>query len=100
MAKENLTGARRFQMIRIISLILFAICFLCTVDLGINYANALLVEDHDGIVVTGILSRLIYGDHGWSLPKFFHTFNNMLLVTSIMVVENIILQCIAIAKKQ
>jgi hypothetical protein len=83
---------------KIISLISLAISFLCTVDLGINYANALLVEYHDGIVLTGILSKIIYGDSHWSLPEFFQSFNNMIIITTIITIENIMLWCVSIAK--
>lgn len=93
-----LFGGRLLKLGKIVSLIAFAITFLCTVDLGINYANAILVDYHDGIVLTGILSRFIYGDRGWSLPVFFESFNNMLMITVILVIENIILWCISIAK--
>ena len=91
-------GGRMFKIIKIVSLISLAICILCTGDLGINYANALLVEYHDGIVLTGVLSRLIYGDRGWSLPAFFQTFSNMLIVTVVIAIENIALRCFSIIK--
>ena len=91
-------GGRMFKIIKIVSLISLAICILCTVDLGLNYANALLVDYHDGIILTGVLSRLIYGDRGWSLPAFFHAFSNMLTVTVFIVIENIVLCCFSIIK--
>lgn len=87
-----------FKIIKVVSLISLAICIMCTVDLGLNYANALLVNYHDGIVLTGVLSRLIYGDRGWSLPAFFQAFSNMLTVTVVIVIENIVLCCFSIIK--
>lgn len=96
--KIGIKGGRLLEIAKIISLVMLAISILFTVDLGINYGNALLVEYHDGIVLTGFLSRVIYGDRGWSLPSFFQSFNNMLIITTILVIENIILRCISIAK--
>ena len=98
--KLDIIGGKLLKLIKIISLVALAISFLCTVDLGINYANALLVEYHDGIVLTGILSKIIYGDSHWSLPAFFQSFNSMLIVTTIITIENIMLWCVSIAKNK
>ena len=96
--KIGVKGKRLLEITKIVSLVILAISILFTVDLGINYGNALLVEYHDGIVRTGFLSRIIYGDRGWSLHSFFQSFNNMLIISTLLVIENIILRCISIAK--
>lgn len=98
MDQKKITRRCAFQIIEIVSLILLAICILCTVDLGLNYANALLVDYHDGIVLTGVLSRFIYGDRGWSLPAFLQAFSNILIITVIIAIENIALHCFSIIK--
>ncbi len=98
--KLGIKGGRLLEIAKIVSLVVLAIGILFTVDLGINYGNALLTDDHDGIVLTGILGRLIYGDTGWSLPAFFQSFNNMLIATTIFAIENIVLWCISIAKSK
>lgn len=91
-------GGRVLELVKILSLIILAVGILFTVDLGINYGNAMLTEYHDGIVLTGVLSGIIYGDNGWSLPGFFQAFHNMLIFTAIIAIENIVLWCISIAK--
>lgn len=96
--KPDIHESRLLKPAKIISLAALAVSFLCTVDLGVNYANALLVDYHDGIVLTGVLGRFLYGDRGWSLPAFYQSFHHMLVATAILTVENIILQCVSIAK--
>lgn len=88
---------RLFRRARIISLLLLAASFVFAVDLGLNYANALLTQHHDGIVLTGIFGAVLYGDGIWTLPAFFHAFESALVVTAIMALENIALWCVSIA---
>ncbi|MCM1063477.1 MAG: helix-turn-helix domain-containing protein [Eubacterium sp.] len=98
--KPDFKRSRLLKPAKIISLAALAVSLLCTVDLGINYANALLVDYHDGIVLTGVLGRFLYGDRGWSLPAFFQSFHRMLVITAVLAVENIVLQCVSIAKSE
>jgi len=98
--KLGIKGGRLLEITKMVSLSVLAVGILFTVDLGVNYGNALLTEYHDGIVLTGILSRIIYGDRGWSLHAFFQSFNNMLIVTAILIIENIVLWCISISKSK
>ena len=77
--------------IRIISLVLLAICVIITVDLGYNFFASLIPELNDGIAIRGILSPLIFGDRNWSKVNFFYSFSISLCITVGVFLENLIL---------
>ncbi|MDF2609673.1 MAG: hypothetical protein K0R92_1147 [Lachnospiraceae bacterium] len=56
--------------IRIIALMAFAISLIIFMDLTNNYFNATFTELHDGIIMSGVFGRLIYGDSNWTLSIF------------------------------
>ena len=94
---------RQFQTVRAISLAALAASVLCAADLGLNYAyasmNVLLPGQYDGsLAITGLLGRFAFGDHGWTLPRFFQRFLRMVRVTAAIGVENLALACISAAK--
>lgn len=79
--------------IRIIALISFAISSIVFMDLTYNYFNATFTELHDGIVISGVFGRLIYGDSNWTLSAFFGGFITSLRIMVILGLINIVLAC-------
>ena len=87
------------KKLRVISLILLAICILCSIDLGINFFGSTTTEA-DVLVKSGLLSMVIWGDGGFSLGSFFYAFKLSLYVLASVLVWNIVLAAISIANQQ
>lgn len=79
--------------IRIIALMSFAISSIVFMDLTYNYFNATFTELHDGIIISGVFGRLIYGDSNWTLSAFFSGFITSLRIMIILGIINIVLAC-------
>ena len=71
----------------IVTLILFIISLIVFLDLTYNYYNATTIKQHDGIIISGILGRVFYGDSGWTLEKFY---NGSILSFRVMIVMGIV----------
>lgn len=96
-------GGRQLRIVRAVSLAALAVSVLCAVDLGFNYANAvmnlLLPGQYDGsLTIAGVLGRFAFGGSGWSLPRFFQRFCHMVMAAAAIGTENIVLACISAAK--
>lgn len=61
---------KTWKKIRLILNILFLILVFCCIDLGRNYAAALVPSINDGITCRSIIFHMIYGDRNWSLESF------------------------------
>lgn len=88
------------KKVRIISLIALAIGIIITTDLGLNYFNSTFIEQHDGIVCSGLFARLFFGDNNWTIFGFYQAFSYSVIVTTLILFENIVLSIIAIATKR
>ena len=55
------------KIIKRITFLLFILSIIVFLDLAHNYFNATFTELHDGIMLTGFFSKIIYGDNSWSL---------------------------------
>ena len=86
---------------RIISLVIFAVSAIISVDLLINLLGNLIPEINDGLGIHSILlpAGLFFGDSLWSLEKFYSTFVSSSLVTLALLVENVVLAIVDISKK-
>ena len=54
------------KIIKRITFLLFILSVIVFLDLAHNYFNATFTELHDGIMLTGFFSKIIYGDNSWS----------------------------------
>ena len=86
--------------IRIIALMSLAISSIVFMDLTYNYFNATFTELHDGIVISGVFGRLIYGDSNWTLTAFFNGFITSLRIMVIIGAINIVLACKSLSIKK
>ncbi|MBQ7917175.1 MAG: helix-turn-helix domain-containing protein [Firmicutes bacterium] len=77
-----------YTVLQRISLILLIISVIFTIDLGVNYMGALLVDYHDGITLNGMFSGMFFGDSNWTLPRFFEKFQEWLAISGILAIEN------------
>lgn len=75
------------RKLRIITLILFILSLIVFGDLTYNYFNATAIKQNDGIMISGIFSRVFYGDRGWSLEQFY---NGSVFSFRVMVVMGIV----------
>lgn len=87
------------KKIRIAASLLFILSIIVFLDLTHNYFNATFTELHDGILLTGFFSRIIYGDNNWSLFRFYNGFIISLRIVSYLGILNIILGYIEILKR-
>ena len=62
------------KIIKRITFLLFILSVIVFLDLAHNYFNATFTELHDGIMLTGFFSKIIYGDNSWSLFRFYNGF--------------------------
>jgi len=85
--------------IRIIALMLLGISLIVFMDLTYNYFNATFVELHDGVIVSGVFGRLIYGDGNWTLSAFFNGFIISLRVVVIIGLVNIVLAAKSLSRR-
>jgi|GEM_PF-654029 hypothetical protein len=86
--------------VKIISLILLAVCVMITADLGYNFLSSLIPELNDGIAIRGILAPLIFGDRNWSTANFFNVFSISLWITLGIFIENILLSIFTIKRQR
>lgn len=86
------------KTLRITSLGVLAITLFVSVDLGLNYLNSTFTEINDGIVCISFF-KSFFGDNSWSIYKFFNAFSYSLWITLAVFIENIVLTCIHIYKK-
>lgn len=86
---------------RIISLIVFTISVIISVDLLVNLLGNLVPEINDGLGIHSIFlpAKLFFGDSLWSLKKFYDTFVTSSVITLTLLVENVVLTIIDISKK-
>ncbi len=86
---------------RIISLIVFTISAIISVDLLVNFLGNLVPEINDGLGIHSIFlpAKLFFGDSLWSLKKFYDTFVTSSVITLALLVENVVLTIIDISKK-
>lgn len=84
---------------RFVLLIVLAVCLLLTGDLLYNYLNATFVEAHDGIVCTGLFSRLVFGEN-WTLSRFCGGFLIGVWTTLAAAIANIVLCCVELYRKK
>nr|WP_312580089.1 hypothetical protein [Sedimentibacter sp.] len=77
--------------VKIVSLILLAVCVIITSDLGYNFFASLIPELNDGIAIRGILAPFIFGDRNWSTVGFFNVFSISIWITIGVFIENILL---------
>lgn len=81
------------KKLKFAAFILFIIGLFVTADLAYNCWNACLIEFHDGIVVSGIISPIIFRNAFWSLDNFLKCFLDSLIFTFAIGLFNIILRC-------
>ena len=89
------------KKLRIISLIVFTISAIISMDLLINLLGNMVPAINDGLGIHSIFlpAKLFFGDSLWSLEKFYNTFVISSLVTLALLVENVVLAIIDISKK-
>lgn len=87
------------KKIKMVTLLFFILSIVVFLDLTHNYFNATFTELHDGIMLTGFFSRIIYGDNNWSLFRFYNGFIISLRIVSFLGILNIILAYIESLKK-
>jgi hypothetical protein len=88
------------KKVQVVLLLLLAVSLIVFMDLTHNYFNATFIELHDGsIEIKGFFSRMLYGDDGWSLIKFYNGFIISLRIVILLGVTNIIFACITVWKK-
>ena len=77
------------KIIKRITFLLFILSVIVFLDLAHNYFNATFTELHDGIMLTGFFSKIIYGDNSWSLFRFYNGFITSLRIVSFLGILNI-----------
>lgn len=87
------------KIIKRITFLLFILSVIVFLDLAHNYFNATFTELHDGIMLTGFFSKIIYGDNSWSLFRFYNGFITSLRIVSFLGILNIALAHIERLKK-
>ncbi len=98
----EITISRRYlyEKIRIISLVVLVITSFVSIDLLINLLGSLIPSMNDGIGTHSIVwGNLYFGDNLWSHERFLDAFITSALISFAVLVENIVLSIIAIAKK-
>ena len=90
---------KTLKRLQIVLLILLGISLIVSVDLAHNFLNASFVELHDGIRISGIFSRLFFGDDYWSLNQFYQGFIVSLRIAVALGIGNIVLKCIRLIKE-
>lgn len=89
------------KKLRIVSLVVFVITTIISVDLLINFLGNLVPEINDGLGIHCVLlpAKLFFGDSLWSLERFYNAFVTSSLITLAVFVENVFLAIIDITKK-
>ena len=89
------------KKLRIVSLVVLVITMSISVDLLINFLGNLVPEINDGLGIHSVLlpGKLFFGDTLWSLERFYNAFVTSSLITLAVLIENIVLAIIDIAKK-
>lgn len=81
------------KKLKLILLILFILSLFCTLDLGFNLLYNLIPEHLDGYTTHSALQGLlgVFGDHSWSLSRFYNAFETSTWITFWLFVLNSIL---------
>ena len=81
------------KKLKLILLILFILSLFCTLDLGFNLLYNLIPEHLDGYTTHSALQGLfgVFGDHSWSLSRFYNAFETSTWITFWLFVFNSIL---------
>ncbi len=85
---------RVLERIQMVSVIIFLIAVFCAVDLGINFASALVPTLNDGMGFRSFLHTFfrIFGDGVVQLEDFFFAFQKALWFAFFMLVENVVVE--------
>lgn len=86
-------GEFDMKKIKIISILLLILSLFCTLDLGFNLLYNLIPEHLDGYTTHSTLQGLfgIFGDHSWSLSRFYKAFETSTWITFWLFVANVVL---------
>ena len=90
------------KKLRIISLIVLIITAVISVDLMFNWLGNLNPEIHDGLGMHTVIipGNIYFGDSLWTMERFFNAFVISSIIAFAVFVENIVINIIAIIKKQ
>ena len=89
------------KTLRILSLIALVISAAISLDLLFHLLGNLIPEMNDGLGLHSVLlgGHLYFGDHTWSMTRFYDAFVTGALITLAVFIENIVLSIIDILKK-
>ena len=90
------------KKLQIISLIALVVSLFVSIDLGLNFLYNLVPEFLDGHTSYSTLQGLfgIFGDHGWTMEKFFGAFETSLWISFLLFAENTGLVIRSVLKKK
>ncbi len=85
LGRMNISELKKLQKF---GLLLFVFMIIMSVDLGLNYMNALNIAENDGITITGFFAPLMVGDYGWTIHKFLMLFKNAVSARMLVLGQN------------
>lgn len=90
------------KKLRVVSIIIFVITSIISLDLLINFLGNLVPEMNDGLGIHCVIfpGKLFFDDSLWSLERFYNAFVISSLVAFVVFVENAILAIIDIVRNK
>ncbi len=89
---------KHYKAIRIASLVILILSVFISIDFGLTCLYSLIYEVNDGVVGPSLLMRVFGGEDGWLRVDYYNWFRNSVIMTFIVVTENIILAIMSITK--
>lgn len=82
------------KRVRILFLILLGISIFVTTEFALNFFANYNPVTNDGIVLKGILPRVVFGDSGWTMSGFFSAFSITMWIMVIVAISNIVIHIV------